>query len=193
MAARARQPERHADELDELTLRRAQRGDDAAARVLIERYQTRVFALISRMLGPGRRAEVEDLAQDTFLQVFRALPGFAATGPARLSTWILTFAARRAIDTLRRRAPTLLSDPSPSPSADALVRRAQVGAALERAIAALSPDHRAVFLLREVHDLDYDELAAALDVDIGTVKSRLARARAALRVALADVAEIADD
>lgn len=193
MAARARQPERSADELDELTLRRAQRGDDAAARALIERYQTRVFALISRMVGPGRRAEVEDLAQDTFLQVFRALPGFASTGPARLSTWILTFATRRAIDALRRRAPTVLADPSPSPRADAAVRRAQAGAALEQAIAALSPDHRAAFLLREVHDLDYDELAAALDVDVGTVKSRLARARAALRVALADVAELADD
>src|SRR5260221_14313014 len=70
------------DELDELTLARAQRGDEAAARALVERYQRRVFALLSRMLG-GQRALVEDLAQETFLRVFRALPGFTAAGPAR--------------------------------------------------------------------------------------------------------------
>ncbi|MGE3547821.1 MAG: sigma factor, partial [Kofleriaceae bacterium] len=85
-------------ELDAVTLRRAVTGDDAACRALVELYQTRVFALVSRML-PGRgRATVEDAAQETFLQVFRQLARFDPKGSARLSTWILTIAARRAID-----------------------------------------------------------------------------------------------
>ncbi len=91
------------DELDELTLRRAQRGDAAACRDLVLRYQGAVFALLGRMLGPGRAAEIEDLAQDTFLDVFRALARFSALGPARLSTWVLTIASRRSIDFLRAR------------------------------------------------------------------------------------------
>ncbi len=181
-------------ELDELTLRRAQRGEDAACTALVERYQRAVFALLGRMVGTRRAAVVEDLAQDAFLDVFRALPGFRPDGGARLSTWILTIATRRAIDELRRprrdgddAALAGLAD-ARAARGDAAVHRAELGRAIERAIAALSPDHRAAFLLREYHGLDYAEIAAALAVDVGTVKSRLSRARAALRAALAEVA-----
>src|SRR5215831_16089459 len=87
-------------ELDDLTLARAQRGDEPACRTLVERYQRPVFALLGRMCGHAR---VEDLAQETFLRVFRALPRFDRSGPARLSTWILTVATRLALDELRRR------------------------------------------------------------------------------------------
>ncbi len=74
-------------ELDELTLRRAQRGEAQACRALVEAYQRPVFAIVSRMLAPaGLRARSEDLAQETFLRVFRALPRFELGGPARLST-----------------------------------------------------------------------------------------------------------
>ena len=76
------------EELDELTLARAQRGDEEACRALVVRYQRALFALLARMLGP--RGAVEDLAQETFLRAFRALPGFDRSGPARLSTWLLT-------------------------------------------------------------------------------------------------------
>ena len=62
-----------------------------------------------------------------------------------------------------------------------------VGRALERAVEELAPPFRAVFLLREVHELDYDEIARALEIDVGTVKSRLSRARSALREALQEV------
>src|SRR5262245_58486510 len=86
-----------ATELDELTLRRAARGEAAPSRALVEMYQVRVFALVSRIMPVSGRATVKDVAQDTFLQVFRQLPGFDLAGPARLSTWILTIAARRAI------------------------------------------------------------------------------------------------
>src|SRR4051794_12151874 len=92
-------------ELDELALRRAMRGERDASRALVELYQARVFALVSRMLAGRGRATVEDIAQDTFLAVFRQLPGFEPAGSAKLSTWILTIAARRSIDELRRRSP----------------------------------------------------------------------------------------
>ncbi len=175
-------------ELDDVTVRRAQRHDPGACRALVAHHQAAVFALLGRMLGGGRRATVEDLAQDTFLAVFQRLPGFAPTGPARLSTWILAIASRRAIDELRRRRPTPIAviDLAADPRPDAIDRR-QLGAAIDRAIAALSPEFRAAFLLRELHGLDYGEIAAALDIELGTVRSRLNRARHALQAALAEV------
>jgi RNA polymerase sigma-70 factor (ECF subfamily) len=170
-------------ELDELTVARAQRGEPAACRALVERYQRPVFAILSRLCGRGPL--VEDLAQETFLRVFRSLPGFVVSGRARLSTWILTIAARLAIDELRRtrHRPVPLAADLPG---SANTESGAIGRAIEVAIRSLSPDHRAVFLLREYHGLEYDEIARALDVDVGTVRSRLSRARDALRTALGD-------
>lgn len=181
-------PPARARELDDVTVRRAQRQDPAACRALVAHYQGPVFALLGRMLGGGRRATVEDLAQDTFLAVFQRLPSFAPTGPARLSTWILTIASRRAIDELRRRRPTPIAalELTPDPRPDPIGRR-ELGAALDRAIADLAPEFRAAFLLRELHGLDYGEIATALEIEVGTVRSRLNRARAALRGALAEI------
>jgi RNA polymerase sigma-70 factor, ECF subfamily len=180
-----------ANELDERTLARAVRGDDDATRELVELYQERVFALTSRMLTGRGRATVEDVAQDTFLAVFRQLPGFDVRGPARLSTWILTIAARRAIDELRRRRPALVPELDRTAlgeaRADDRARRRELVAAIEAALQELSPELRAAFLLREYHGLDYAEIARALAIDLGTVKSRLSRARAALRERLAEV------
>ena len=176
-------------ELDEVTLRRAQRGDADAGRALVERYQGPVVALIGRMLGGVRRSAVEDLAQDTFLAVFDALPRFRTDGAARLSTWILTIATRRAIDELRRRppAPIAVDDIAPARECtDGPTERRQLAAAIDRALADLAPPYRAAFVLRELHGLDYAEVALALGIDLGTVRSRLARARAALRTALAE-------
>jgi len=177
-------------ELDELTLRRAQRGDEDACRALVVRYQSAVFALLQRMLGAGKRALVEDVAQETFLHVFRSLARFSPLGAARLSTWILTIASRRAIDELRRTGPVSveLSDDAPGPErTDLGARRRAIGAAIQQAVAELSPEYRAAFLLREYHELSYAEISHALGIAEGTVKSRLARARAALRSALAEV------
>jgi RNA polymerase sigma-70 factor (ECF subfamily) len=178
-------------ELDELTLLRAQRGDRAAQAALIEQYQRAVFALLSRMLG-HQRALVEDLAQETFLRVLRALPGFDAQGPARLCTWILTIATRLALDQVRRSARWTREDaaeaggaPLPLPRPDQDAHRRAIGAELVRAVEELPPPFRAAFLLREAHGLSYDQIAEALEIDVGTVKSRLARARATLQEALA--------
>ncbi len=178
-------------ELDELTLRRAQRAETAASTALVRCYERRVFALLGRMVGRDR-ALVEDLAQETFLRVFRALPKFTLDGRARLSTWILTIATRLALDELARKRPQsvslddVLQLPSSARSDGGAEARA-IGSAIERAASNLGHEQRAVFLLRDYHELEYEEISSALGIDIGTVKSRLHRARATLKQALAEV------
>jgi RNA polymerase sigma-70 factor (ECF subfamily) len=176
-------------ELDDHTLRLAAVGDRHASRTLVETYQRRVFALASRMLAGRGHATVEDVAQETFLQVFRRLAAFAPGGPAKLSTWILTIAARRAIDELRKQRPTLFAEVERTSDArgDDRAIRKELVAAIEGALRELSPELRAAFLLREYHGLDYAEIARSLSIDLGTVKSRLSRARTALRERLAEV------
>jgi len=185
------QPAEVFDDLDEVTFARAKNGDQAAQAALVNRYKRPVFALLWRMVGPDR-VLVEDLSQDTFLRVFRALRNFEHDGRARLITWILTIASRLAIDHLRAGrpreqealagfCPLALSRPDQDADRKALAR------ALGNAVESLGPSFRAAFLLREVHGLSYEEIAAALNIDLGTVKSRLSRARALLQAALADV------
>jgi len=181
-------------ELDEITLARAQRGDLKAKRALVERYQRPVVALVSRLLrGQTDAGLVEDIAQETFLRVFRALPKFDRHGPARLSTWILTIASHRAIDELRRRRlDTRPFDPASfevpaRDRADTTAERKMLARLLSDAIDGLSPEYRAAFVLREYHGLEYAEIAQTLGIDLGTVKSRLSRARTRLRQALAEV------
>ena len=189
LAEPVRVPRDETNELDELAIRRAANGDGAAARQLVERYQHRVFALVSRMLWRQGRATIEDIAQDTFLRVFQNLGKFEVDGPAKLSTWILTIAARRAIDELRRMRPTPTDDirGASTDRTDADVQRKQLIAAIEAAVADLSPELRAAFLLREYHGLEYTEIARSLGIELGTVKSRLSRARMLLRERLAEV------
>ncbi len=176
-----------------MTLARAQRGDPRAQRDLVDRYQRPVFALLSRMLYQrGQQQALEDLAQETFLRVFRALSGFQRGGPARLSTWILTIATNLTIDHLRKRrvATDSLSaadEPEASATSDSEAERRRLAEVLRRAIDDLTPEYRAAFLLREYHEFEYTEIASTLQIDLGTVKSRLSRARAALRRSLEEV------
>jgi RNA polymerase sigma-70 factor (ECF subfamily) len=168
--------------LDELTLRRAQRGDERAWRDLIERHQQPIHALIWRLLVGRARHRVEDLVQETFVRVLRALPGFDPAGPASLSTWMLTIATRLALNELRRpELAELVAEPEGHDRSDAPAERRRLGAAIAAGVAALPDAQRAVFVLREYHELDYAEIAVVLELDLGTVKSRLGRARAALR------------
>jgi len=188
MTAKPTAPEH---ELDRATINGAARGERDASKRFVEVYQARVFALVSRMLAGRGRAVVEDVAQETFLQAFQRLRSFDARGTAKLSTWLLTIAARRAIDELRKQRPVLLAEidvanATGSRADDRAVRRELV-AAIESALRELTPELRAAFLLREYHGLEYSEIASALDIDIGTVKSRLSRARAALRERLQEV------
>jgi RNA polymerase sigma-70 factor (ECF subfamily) len=169
--------------LDELSLARAQRGDRAAFRRLVEVHQGQVQALLARMLV-GRSAEVEDLAQETFLRVHQALPGFDPAGSAKLSTWILTIATRLAIDLLRRPQRAAPEPAIAGPDPESEVAGRVLEQRLLRAMAELPDDARAVLILRAYHDLDYPEIAQALNLELGTVKSRLSRARAALQQVL---------
>jgi RNA polymerase sigma-70 factor, ECF subfamily len=174
-------------ELDDLTVVRAARGHETACRALVERYQSRVFALVGRMLDPrGLGAQVEDVAQDIFLRAFQALKRFRPGGPAKLSTWILTIATRRSIDVIRSSGRELSWEAAPiqavAPDAD----RALVGRKLLEAVGRLPVGYQAAFVLRVCHDLDYAEIAQVLDIELGTVKSRIARARQKLRSALGD-------
>src|SRR5262249_3025191 len=171
--------------LDELTLRRAQRGDEQAWRALIERFQSPVHALIWRLLAGRARHRVEDLVQETFVRVLRALPGFDLAGPALLSTWILTIATRLARSGRRRPGPAVLeSEPVAAERADQPTERRRLAAAIAACVAALPEPQRVVLVLREYHDLEYHDIARILELDLGTVKSRLARPRTALREGL---------
>lgn len=166
---------------DELTLRRAQRGDERAWRDLIARFQPPVHALIWRMFAGRARDRVEDLVQETFVRMLKALPDFDPAGPATLSTWVLTIATRLTLNELRRpRAGQLVDEPAH----EGEVARRQLAAAIAKAISALPTDQRIAIVLREFHGFEYAEIATALELDLNTVKSRLARARAALREAL---------
>jgi RNA polymerase sigma-70 factor (ECF subfamily) len=176
-------------ELDDVTLRRAQAGDEPAFRALVERYQRPIWDLCWRMTAPvGLADRADDLTQDTFVRVYRALPEFDPRGPARLSTWIFTIATRLTLNELRRVRPEPTDAeaawasalPSPARSHE----RRQAGERIAAAIATLPAGARAVLLLRDVFELEYDEIAATLAIDLGTVKSRLSRARAAVRARL---------
>lgn len=175
--------------LDELTLRRAQRGDERAWRELVERYQGAVHALVWRLLAGRARHRAPDLVQETFVRVLKALPTWDLAGRASLQTWILTIATRLTLNELRRPEMTAIvaepiveaNDPD----------RARIGAAIASAVAALPDAQRAVFVLREYHELEYTDIAEALGLDLNTVKSRLHRARATLRERLvADLPEL---
>lgn len=179
-----------ADELDQLTLARARRGEPSALSQLVKMYERPVFALCGRLLCRRSPSAVEDVAQEAFIRVFRGLGRFDPQGPARLSTWILTVATRTCLNAMRGqrreqpledhalRAEATGADPERSAVLEEDRRR------VEDAMAALPEEMRAVLVLRAYHDLDYPEIAEALDLEVGTVKSRLSRARAALREAL---------
>src|SRR4051812_28577943 len=174
-------------ELDEVTLARARRGDGTALGALVRHYERPVYALIGRMVVRRRDASVDDLAQEAFIRVCRGLSRFDPAGSARLSTWILTIATRTCLNALRGRPPAppeqRREEAAPGDPEQTAVER-QERQRVEAAMAALPEEMRAVLILRAYHDFDYDEIAAALSLEVGTVKSRLGRARAALRAAL---------
>ena len=181
---------------DEADVARARAGDTAAFAALVRRHQDRVFGFILRMLDA--RDEAMELTQDVFVKAWQALPGWRPE--ARFSTWLLQIARNAALDQLRRRrvvqfAPLDdgmdVADTAPGPEARYASRQRQ--ALLENALQQIAAEHREILLLREVEDLSYGELAAVLGVAEGTVKSRLARARAALLENFRPPAGVRDD
>lgn len=181
----------HDAELDDLTLARAIRGEDAARVLLVRRYERLVFVVITRVVGAGS-PEIGDIAQESFLRALHALHRFDASR-ARLSTWLSTIAVRAAIDHVRRHARVVSLDamrsaghsPEGVMEADETsLDTAREAARLRHAMAQLTPEHRAIVLLRFEAELSLQEIARELGVELGTVKSRLSRAREALRSAV---------
>lgn len=168
-------------ELDDLTLRRAQQGERAALDLLVERYHPMVHALVWRMACAQGDAHVADLVQDSLVRVLQNLARFDPAGPARLSTWILTITTRVVLNDRRRggRIPRL--EPASYVDPATAASQVELGTAIAKAVIELPEPQRIAFVLREYHDLDYSEIAKVLDIDVGTVKSRLSRARAAVR------------
>ena len=171
-------------------LARAKAGDAAACRALVERHQGRVFAQLRGLLRPaGREAWVEDLAQETFLRAFRGLDGFTGDVDRALGAWLLTIATRVGLNELRKNRPraselNTIEETLCTRRDDPSVNGHVIGRGIDDAVRELPPAYQAAFLLRELHGFEYAEIATALEIDLGTVKSRLSRARSRLREAL---------
>ena len=160
----------------------ARDGDMDAFEALVHLYEKRVFALTLRMCGnPEDAAEA---AQEAFLAAWQGLAFFR--GEASFSNACVDLLRRDG----RRRAsagPSLddeelnLDVPDPAPSPQDAAERQELREEIERGLSALSPEHREVLILREIHQLRYDEIADSLSLDVGTVKSRISRARKQLR------------
>jgi RNA polymerase sigma-70 factor (ECF subfamily) len=183
LAMNARSPA----ELDRVTLERTRALDPVALRAFVARYQRPVFALLSRMVGPG--PHVEDLAQETFLRAFKALPAFRPDGPARASTWLLTIATRLALDARKKKQLPLAPPEEAHDVPDAVTpeterARRELGRRLAQAAEALSDDHRAALLLADIHGFSLAEIGDALGIPEATAKTRVFRARQHMREVL---------
>lgn len=189
-----------AEPSDERLVAQAQRGDAAAFGRLVVRHQDALYNGISRLVG--RREDAEDLAQDTFVKAFRNIAGFQ--GRSKFYTWLYSIAMnvvishRRRVG-VRRRVPHLsLSESHEGDGArdvadgrsdppDVPAQRAETAERIELAIAELDDDYRAVVVLRDIEGFDYATIAELIQCPQGTVKSRLHRARLALRDTLKDL------
>lgn len=171
--------------------------DESAFNELVLTYERRVYGLVFRMLG--RRDEAEDLAQEVFVQVFKAIDQFR--GESKLSTWIYRIAVnlcknrtkylsrRHAgeqddIDAMAERVPMTAARAATVGDVsrpDELVEGMQLEDIVKRAIQKLEPEFREALILADVEDMPYEEIAQIMGVPVGTVKSRIHRARAQLK------------
>ncbi len=190
--SRAARPEPNETEL----LRRAQKGDPQAFGALVERYQRRVVGVAFAVVH--NQDDALELAQETFVRAFENLSKFESR--SSFSTWLYRIAANLAIDFRRRegRHKILRGEDAeneiqrlPTPRGDLFLEasRSELSKRISDALRELTPEHRAVILLREVEGLSYDEISEVLQVPRGTVMSRLHYARGHLRGILKDLGE----
>lgn len=180
-------------------VRLAQQGRELAFRELVRRYERPVFSLIFRMVRD--RETAEDLAQDSFVKVLNHIDKYSPE--FKFSSWLFKIANNVAIDHLRRRRlDTISMDGSPHATSASEVEAStlelasdaenaldelearELGSAIEKAIGRLRPEYRACIMLRHVEGRSYEEIAATLDLPLGTVKTYIHRARHELRQAL---------
>ncbi len=188
-------------EIDDATLvERSRNGDLEAFNQIVRRYQLRVYNLAARILGD--RTAAEDVAQDTFVSAYKALARFRG---GSLRAWLLRIASNQCYDRLRsaKRRPEQSLDeamespgfhvPSRDPSPEQQAISRELHDHVQRAILGLPFDQRNTIMLVDVQGLSYEAAAEAMDVSMGTVKSRLSRARAAVRDALMAHRELLPD
>ena len=168
----------------------AREGDRDAFTQLIHLYEKRIFALTTRMCK--NPADAEEAAQEAFLAAWQGLKFFR--GDASFSTWLYRLASNACVDLMRKESrhkaaagPSLndeetyleVADDSATPQE--LAERSELREQIEEGLQSLSPEHREVLILRELHQLSYEEIAQTLNLDSGTVKSRISRGRKSLR------------
>ena len=168
-------------------VKRARAGDDESFTRLVETYQTAIYNLCYRMLGNAD--EAEESAQEAFLRAYTQLGSYDPT--RSFKTWLFSIASHYCIDRLRKRRLVWLSiedenlpphpalqEQTPGPE-ETTVRREQTEA-IQRVLAKLAPDDRAVIVMRYWHDMSYEEIAESTRATVSAVKSRLHRARGTL-------------
>ncbi|NWG16284.1 MAG: sigma-70 family RNA polymerase sigma factor [Chloroflexi bacterium] len=178
----------------------ARRGDLEAFNALVLHYQDGVYALAYRILGEP--AAAADVAQETFITAYRHLRDYRG---GSFRAWVFRIATNACYDELRRRKrrpATLFGDmpgaeaddgpplPADTPSPEQAAQQAELRRAIERCIQALQADQRLVLVLSDIEGLSYQEIADSAGVNLGTVKSRLSRARAGVRACLQAVQEL---
>ncbi|MEO8188673.1 MAG: RNA polymerase sigma factor RpoE [Burkholderiaceae bacterium] len=192
-------------EIDQQLVERVQRGDKAAFDLLVVKYQRKIFRLLSRLIRDS--AEIEDVAQEAFVKAYRALPNFR--GDSAFYTWLYRIAINTAKNYLvsqGRRAPTSTQADVEDAETfddgdhlrdlntpDSMLVTKQVGEAVNRAIDQLPADLRTAIVLRELEGLSYEEIAESMQCPIGTVRSRIFRAREAIALELRPILDIAKD
>src|SRR5262245_19133349 len=183
-----------------LFVSRLQANEDAAYDELVRTYSASIFHVAYRMLGDS--AEASDAVQEIFLKVFRNIGGFK--GEAALKTWIIRIAFSEILNRLRwwrrrYRFATVSLDDNPAtngnghgsrnvadskPTPEEILQSKEQETAIQQALSRLSSDHRSIIVLRDIEGFSYGEIADVLGISIGTVKSRIARARADLKKSL---------
>ncbi len=188
-----REPSLSADSADDSQLVQATlAGDRDAFGHLVHRYQDRVFNTMTRVLG--NQADARDITQDAFVQAFVKLESFR--GDAKFYTWLYRIAMNLALSHRRRRRPTESLDATKDnvgeepvaeqPSAAQQLVEQERAEQLQQALLRLSDEHRQILVLRELEGCDYESISEILELPVGTVRSRLFRARTQLKGVLAE-------
>jgi len=179
------------DDADQQLVQRVQAGDKTAFNLLVVKYQHRVLKLVSRFVNDA--AEAEDVAQEAFIKAYRALPSFR--GESAFYTWLYRIAintAKNALVSNRRRPVDFdldLQDPDQyerqarlkeADTPEGVLLTEEIRQVVERAMEQLPEDLRTAIVLRELEGLSYEEIAEAMDCPVGTVRSRIFRAREAI-------------
>lgn len=171
------------EESDARTIERVLKGETHAFRLLVDRYQGPLFGLLDNLLTA---ADCEDVAQETFLTAFDSLHRYDPD-QGRFSTWLLTIGRNKGINLLQKRRPQTVERPpellDPN-TPESMLMQGEWFRRLDAAMAALPLEQRAVFVLADIQELSYEEISRIEGVQMGTVKSRLNRARQKLRALL---------